>query len=48
VPRIRPAYNSYIQIVPSAETVAILQEMIHDVRMVPMAGGRSRRTACGS
>jgi hypothetical protein len=38
VPRIRPAYNSYIQIVQSAETVAILQEMIHDVRMVPMAG----------
>ena len=36
VPRIRPAYNSYIQIVQSPETVAILQEMIHDVRMVAM------------
>jgi hypothetical protein len=36
VPRIRPAYNSYIQIVQSPQTVAILQEMIHDVRVVPM------------
>jgi hypothetical protein len=38
VPRIRPAYNSYIQIVQSAQTVGILQEMIHDVRMVAMDG----------
>src|SRR5262245_13786299 len=38
VPRIRPAYNSYIQIVQSAQTVGILQEMIHDVRMVAMEG----------
>jgi len=36
VPRIRPAYNSYIQIVQSPETVGIVQEMIHDVRMVAM------------
>jgi hypothetical protein len=34
VPRIRAGYNSYIQIVQSPHTVAILQEMIHDTRVV--------------
>ena len=42
-------YNSYIQIVQSPETVVILQEMIHDVRMVPMDGSpRCRRTCVNS
>ena len=35
-PRTGANYNSYIQIVQSPETVAIMQEMIHDVRMVAM------------
>jgi hypothetical protein len=38
VPRIRAGYNSYIQIAQSPQTVAILQEMIHDMRIVPMDG----------
>ncbi len=36
MPRIRAGYNSYVQIVQSPQTVVILQEMIHDARMVPM------------
>lgn len=38
VPRIRAGYNSYIQIVQSPKTVAIIQELIHDARIVPMDG----------
>ena len=38
VPRIRAGYNSYIQIVQSPEAVVVLQEMIHDARIVPMNG----------
>jgi hypothetical protein len=35
-PRTGTGYNSYVQIVQSPETVVILQEMIHDARVVPM------------
>jgi hypothetical protein len=35
-PRTGTGYNSYVQIVQSPETVVILQEMIHDARLVPM------------
>ncbi len=35
-PRTGTGYNSYVQIVQSPETVVILQEMIHDARIVPM------------
>ena len=35
-PRIGPGYNSYVQIVQSPETVVLLQEIIHDARVVPM------------
>ena len=37
-PRTGTGYNSYMQIVQSPETVVILQEMIHDARLVPMDG----------
>jgi hypothetical protein len=37
-PRTGTGYNSYLQIVQSPETVVILQEMIHDARIVPMDG----------
>jgi hypothetical protein len=37
-PRTSTGYNSYMQIVQSPETVVILQEMIHDARVVPMDG----------
>jgi hypothetical protein len=36
MPRIRAGYNSYVQIVQSPKTVALLQELIHDARMVPI------------
>jgi hypothetical protein len=36
VPRVRAGYNSYVQIVQSPQTVVILQELIHDARIVPM------------
>jgi hypothetical protein len=36
-PRTGAGYNSYVQIVQSPETVVLLQEMIHDSRVVPMA-----------
>lgn len=36
VPRIRAGYNSYTQIVQSPKTVVLLQELIHDARIVPM------------
>src|SRR5688572_25405764 len=35
-PRISSNYNSYVQIIQSPETVVVLQEMIHDARVVPM------------
>lgn len=38
-PRIQANYNSYFQIVQSPTTVVILQEMIHDARIVPLNGG---------
>jgi hypothetical protein len=37
-PRTGTGYNSYQQIIQSPETVVILQEMIHDARIVPMDG----------
>jgi hypothetical protein len=37
-PRTGTGYNSYEQIVQSPESVVILQEMIHDARVVPMDG----------
>src|SRR5476649_790332 len=37
-PRIGAGYNSYFQIFQSKDYVAIGQEMIHDVRMVPLDG----------
>jgi hypothetical protein len=37
-PRTSTGYNSYVQITQSPETVSILQEMIHDSRIVPMDG----------
>ena len=35
-PRLSAGYNSYWQIVQSKETIAIVQEMAHDVRIVPI------------
>jgi hypothetical protein len=37
-PRTGTGYNSYLQIVQSPETVIVLQEMIHDARIVPLSG----------
>ena len=37
-PRTGANYNSYMQIIQSPETVVLLQEMIHDARVVPMTG----------
>jgi len=37
-PRTGTGYNSYQQIVQSPEAVIVLQEMIHDARIVPMDG----------
>jgi len=37
-PMLPPGYNSYLQIVQTPAYVAILQEMIHDVRIVPLDG----------
>ncbi len=36
VPNLRPGYNSYWQIVQSEDYVTIIQEMFHDVRIVPL------------
>jgi hypothetical protein len=36
VPNLRPGYNSYWQIVQSENYVTIIQEMFHDVRIIPM------------
>ncbi len=35
-PTLHSGYNSYWQIVQSRDTVAIIQEMIHDVRIIPL------------
>ena len=35
-PRTGANYNSYVQIIQSPETIVLLQEMIHDARVVPM------------
>jgi hypothetical protein len=37
-PRIQPNYNSYTQIIQSQDAVVLLQEMIHDARVVPTTG----------
>lgn len=37
-PRTGANYNSYVQIIQSPDTVVLLQEMIHDARVVPMTG----------
>lgn len=37
-PRTQTGYNSYVQFVQSPESVVILQEMIHDARLVPLDG----------
>jgi len=37
-PRTGANYNSYVQILQSPETTVLLQEMIHDARVVPMGG----------
>lgn len=35
-PTLHSGYNSYWQIVQSQDTVAIIQEMVHDVRIIPL------------
>jgi hypothetical protein len=37
-PMLPSAYNSNLQIVQNAHHVAVMQEMIHDVRLIPMDG----------
>jgi hypothetical protein len=37
-PRTGANYNSYVQIIQSPDTVVLLQEMIHDARVVPITG----------
>ncbi len=37
-PRIGANYNSYVQILQSPKTVVLMQEMIHDARVVDMTG----------
>lgn len=39
MPYMLAGYNSYYQIVQSATHVAIIQEMIHDVRLIPLVAG---------
>ncbi len=39
MPYMLAGYNSYYQVVQSATHVAIVQEMIHDVRVIPLDGG---------
>jgi|TARA_B100002003_G_scaffold250070_2_gene288151 hypothetical protein len=36
VPNLRPGYNSYWQIVQTRDHVSIIQEMFHDVRIIPL------------
>jgi hypothetical protein len=38
VPRLAANYNSYMQIFQTANTVAIVQEAIHDARIIPVDG----------
>ena len=38
VPRIRAGYNSYFQFVQTPDNLAILKELIHDIRIVPIDG----------
>ena len=38
MPRIRAGYNSYFQVVQTADNVAIVKELIHDVRIIPLDG----------
>jgi hypothetical protein len=38
-PRTQANYNSYTQIIQSPSTVVLLQEMIHDARVIPMTPG---------
>ena len=38
-PRTQANYNSYVQIIQSPATTVLLQEMIHDARVVPMTPG---------
>lgn len=38
-PRTGANYNSYVQIIQSRDTTVLLQEMIHDARVVPMTPG---------
>jgi hypothetical protein len=37
-PMLPPGYNSYLQIVQTPQYVAIVQEMIHDARIIPVDG----------
>jgi len=37
-PMLPPGYNSYLQIVQTPQYVVILQEMIHDARVIPLDG----------
>jgi len=36
VPNLRAGYNSYWQIVQASDHVAVIQEMFHDVRIIPL------------
>ena len=38
VPRIRAGYNSYFQFVQTPDHLAVLKELIHDVRIIPIDG----------
>jgi hypothetical protein len=38
VPRIRAGYNSYFQFVQTSDHIAIVKELIHDVRIIPLDG----------
>ena len=42
-PRTQPNYNSYTQIIQAPETVVLMQEMIHDARVVPISKELSRK-----
>jgi hypothetical protein len=37
-PRLQPAYNSYVQIFQTRDSVAIVMETIHDARIIPLDG----------
>ena len=38
IPRMQAGYNSYVQIVQSPGSVAIMNEMAHDARLIPLDG----------